>query len=118
MFHRVSLLFVVLTMLLTTVVNAQFPTCAHSCLGQASPGSCSLTDNACLCRNAAYCNATNTCFKNSCSSADWKTAYDYSVTLCRQAGVTQGNILNPPTKRAVAVQAKRTFVPVHVRRKH
>ncbi|CEL53294.1 hypothetical protein RSOLAG1IB_06261 [Rhizoctonia solani AG-1 IB] len=118
MFYRLSLLFVALMIFFAGIANAQFPSCAQPCLGQASPGSCSLTDNACLCRNAAYCNATNTCFKNSCSAADWKTAYDFSVALCRQAGVTQGNVLNPPTKRTIGLEARHNFVPVYVRRGH
>ncbi|KAG8715037.1 hypothetical protein FRC11_005997 [Ceratobasidium sp. 423] len=135
MFHRLSLFVVVCSVLFATIANAQFPSCAEckcstsasgsrtdlywlvACIGTASPGNCSLTDNACLCQNAAYCNATNTCFKNSCSSTDWKAAYDYSVSLCNQAGVTQGNILNPPTKRAIVAEAKRTPAPAHVRPK-
>ncbi|CAE6451340.1 unnamed protein product [Rhizoctonia solani] len=113
MFHRLSLFIVACFMLFATVVKADFPACAQPCLGKASPGSCSLQDNACLCRNASYCNATNTCFKNSCSQTDWKAAYDYSVALCNQAGVTQGSVLNPPTKRAA--EAKRTFAAAHIR---
>ncbi|CAE6421915.1 unnamed protein product [Rhizoctonia solani] len=105
MFHRLSL-FVVASLAL--FANAQFPTCAQSCVGQASPGSCSLTDNACLCQNASYCNATNDCFRTSCSSADWTSAYNYAVELCNQAGVTQSNCENPPTR-------KRGLPAVHVK---
>ncbi|CAE6402842.1 unnamed protein product [Rhizoctonia solani] len=118
MFCRLSFLVVAFITFFATVANAQFPSCAEPCIGQASPGSCSLSDNTCLCQNASYCNATNTCFKNSCSATDWKAAYDYSVSLCNQAGVTQGNILNPPTKRTIAFEARHTFVPVYVRRGH
>ncbi|KAH7337456.1 hypothetical protein B0J17DRAFT_718219 [Rhizoctonia solani] len=110
MFHRLSLFILASLMLFATVANAQFPSCAQSCIGQASPGSCSLTDNTCMCQNASYCNATNNCFQSSCSNADWKTAYDYAVELCRQAGVTQTNVMNPP--------AKRTAMPTHPRRMH
>ncbi|CAE6433594.1 unnamed protein product [Rhizoctonia solani] len=104
MFNRLSL-FVLAS--LAVFVTAQYPSCAQSCVGQASPGSCSLTDNACLCQNASYCNTTNDCFRTSCSYADWTSAYNYSVQLCNQAGVTESNTEHPPRKRAVT--------PAHVR---
>ncbi|CAE7221429.1 unnamed protein product [Rhizoctonia solani] len=105
MFHRLSFFFLASLML---VVNAQFPACAQSCLGQAPHGSCSLTSNSCLCQSAEYCNATNDCFRTSCSQADWVTAYNYSVSLCNQAGVTESNTTHPPRKR--------TLPPAHIRR--
>ncbi|KAG9098869.1 hypothetical protein FRC06_005893 [Ceratobasidium sp. 370] len=106
MFHRLSFVILALFMFFASVVRADFPSCATPCIGQASMGSCSSTDNACLCQNASYCNATNNCFRTSCSAADWKSAYDYSVAMCNAAGVTQSNIINPPPP-------KRDFVPVY-----
>lgn len=102
-------------MLFVGFVRADYPACATSCVGVYSAGSCSYSDNNCMCQNASYCNNTNNCFRTSCSYNDWVTAYDYSVSLCNEAGVTQNNILNPPHKRSVAPAAKREFVPVYVR---
>ncbi|QRV99002.1 CFEM domain protein [Ceratobasidium sp. AG-Ba] len=110
MFHRLS--FVVLTLFLSffsVVYAAEFPTCAQSCLGQASIGNCSPTDNVCMCNNTSYTNATNDCFRTSCSAADWKTAYDQSSAMCAAVGVTKPNVLNPPTKRE--------FTPVYYGRR-
>ncbi|KAG9091217.1 hypothetical protein FRC06_000669 [Ceratobasidium sp. 370] len=107
MFHHLSFVVLTLFMLFASLVRAQdFPTCAQPCLGQADPGSCSLTDNTCLCQNASYCNATNNCFHNSCGLSDWQSAYNLAVQMCNDAGVTQNNIINPPPR-------KRDFVPVY-----
>ncbi|KAF8607384.1 hypothetical protein BDV93DRAFT_553096 [Ceratobasidium sp. AG-I] len=119
MFHRISFVVLAFVMFFAAVVRADFPACAQPCLGAAPHGSCSLTDNACMCSNASYCNATNLCFKNSCSQTDWKSAYDQAVAMCNAAGVTQPVILNPPTKRAAAPEPVNTaFVPVYVRRRN
>ncbi|KAG8745071.1 hypothetical protein FRC10_008923 [Ceratobasidium sp. 414] len=100
MFHRLSLVVFTLFMCFAAVVRADFPSCALHL------GSCSSTDNACLCQNVAYCNATNNCYHSSCNVTDWKAAYDYSVAMCNAAGVYQNYILNPPP-------SKRDFVPVY-----
>ncbi|CAE6421790.1 unnamed protein product [Rhizoctonia solani] len=107
MFHRLSFFIVALFMLFATVAKADYPACGQPCVGVSAHGSCSLTDNTCLCQNSSYCNDTNECFRTSCSPTDWRAAYDYSVSLCAAAGVTTGNIANPPTKRSLA--------PAHVR---
>lgn len=59
----------------------------HSgCLGKADPGSCSMQDNACLCANPTFVQGTFDCFKSACSvPADFKQAYDFSSSLCKQA---------------------------------
>ncbi|KAG9078242.1 hypothetical protein FS749_009787 [Ceratobasidium sp. UAMH 11750] len=107
MFHRLSFVVLTLFVFLASLVRASdFPSCAQPCVGQASGGSCSMTDNTCLCQNSSYCNATNNCFHSSCSLNDWRTAYNTAVAMCNQAGVTQNNIINPPPP-------KRDFIPVY-----
>ncbi|KAJ1301257.1 hypothetical protein OPQ81_003665 [Rhizoctonia solani] len=114
MFNRLCFFLMAFLMLFAAVAKADYPPCAQPCVGQPDPGSCSLTDNNCLCQNSSFCNATNDCFRTSCSYNDWTTAYNYAVSLCNQAGVTQNNILNPPKKRSVAPQAKRMLGSAHV----
>ncbi|KAB5592974.1 membrane protein [Ceratobasidium theobromae] len=116
MFARSSLLVLTLVVLFSGLARASFPACAQPCIGQGNLGGCSATDNACLCKSAIYCNATNNCFRNSCSQADWKAAYDQSVLMCQDAGVYSTIVVNPPPKRTLAApEVKRTFAPVYVR---
>ncbi|QRW09848.1 CFEM domain protein [Ceratobasidium sp. AG-Ba] len=109
MFYRTFPVVLTAFLFYTSAVRADFPPCAQSCIGQADPGSCSMNDNSCLCNNAAYTNPTNDCFSTSCSQSDWQAAYDYAVQLCHDAGVTTGNINNPPSKRS--------FTPVYLGRR-
>lgn len=117
MFHRLSLVVLAFFMFFAALVRADgYPDCAMPCVTGANPGSCSATDNACMCSSAPFCNTMNLCFKNSCSHADWVTAYNYSNSLCSSAGVTKQVVLNPPTKRAAAPEPMNTgFVPVYIR---
>ncbi|KAG8772307.1 hypothetical protein FRC12_003132 [Ceratobasidium sp. 428] len=106
MLHRFSLVVLALFLFLVSVVRAEFPACSQPCLGK-NLGSCAATDNVCMCKSASYCNSTNTCFRSSCSAADWKAAYDEGVSMCNAAGVTKNTIINPPPP------TKREFVPVY-----
>ncbi|KAG8684799.1 hypothetical protein FRC12_023970 [Ceratobasidium sp. 428] len=106
MFHRLSLVVLALFLFFASIVRADFPLCSQPCTTQYTAAGCSATDNACMCRNASYCNQVNNCFRTSCNATDWKTAYNQGVSLCNAAGVTQSNIINPPPP-------KRDFVPVY-----
>ncbi|KAG8857035.1 hypothetical protein FRB96_005965 [Tulasnella sp. 330] len=66
-----------------------FPTCSLPCLTITSNyGSCSPTDDVCLCNSAAYVGLTYKCFTDNCSPSDAATANAQSASLCAAAAVT------------------------------
>ncbi|KAG8996191.1 hypothetical protein FRB94_008523 [Tulasnella sp. JGI-2019a] len=66
-----------------------FPNCSVNCLTNATAfGSCSPTDDVCLCNNAGFISATHQCFTSSCSGSDAALADTQSAQLCKAAGVT------------------------------
>lgn len=107
MFHRLSLAVLAFFMVFAMLVQAADPpACAQPCLTQYTAAGCGASDNYCMCTNGTFCNQVNNCFRTSCSTADWRTAYNWAVGLCNAAGATQTNVINPPPP-------KRTFVPVY-----
>ncbi|KAJ3808340.1 hypothetical protein EV368DRAFT_84802 [Lentinula lateritia] len=67
------------------------PTCALPCLTATSStsfGSCSSTDEACLCSNPQFISNTTTCIEGACTGNDLQTAISAAEALCAQAGVT------------------------------
>ncbi|KAB5589446.1 hypothetical protein CTheo_7114 [Ceratobasidium theobromae] len=115
MFHRLSLFVLIFSVLFVGVARAAWPSCASGCVVTADPGNCSLQGNACLCQNASYCNVTNNCFRDSCSAADWKAAYDQSVAMCADYGITSTIVVNPPPPKRTLAASERDFVPVYAR---
>src|SRR5882762_918971 len=59
------------------------PGCAVSCLTNADFGSCSHSDNSCLCHSQSFINSTTICITNACSGADLANAEAYSQAICR-----------------------------------
>ncbi|TFK68139.1 hypothetical protein BDN72DRAFT_769779 [Pluteus cervinus] len=66
----------------------QFPDCATACMANADPGSCQVTDNHCLCEDAAFVNSVTSCITSSCTGADLQTSLDGAQQLCAAVGVT------------------------------
>ncbi|KAG8794006.1 hypothetical protein FRC12_000881 [Ceratobasidium sp. 428] len=106
MFHRLSFVVLLFVFLASVVHAGDFPACAQPCTTQYTASGCSSTDNACMCQNSTFCNQVNNCFRTSCSTSDWRTAYNTGVSMCNAAGVYQNNIINPPPP-------KRDFIPVY-----
>ncbi|KAB5592968.1 hypothetical protein CTheo_3603 [Ceratobasidium theobromae] len=66
----------------------QIPDCALKCMTSASTGSCSPTDNTCLCKSEAFVDTIYNCFYASCSASEFETATAAARALCSAAGVT------------------------------
>ncbi|SJL09212.1 uncharacterized protein ARMOST_12588 [Armillaria ostoyae] len=62
--------------------------CALPCITNVDYGSCSPSDNACLCKSATYVNTTTTCIESSCTGSDLTTAIATAQALCAEVGVT------------------------------
>ena len=56
--------------------------CAISCLQNADLGSCSATDNVCLCNNQPFIDSTTACIENACSGDDLANAEAFAVAIC------------------------------------
>ncbi|KAI0718651.1 hypothetical protein C8Q72DRAFT_134773 [Fomitopsis betulina] len=85
--------FIVLTITITTASAHLFarqlgsiPACASTCIQNTSPGSCSPSDEQCLCTSSTYVNALGTCIHTSCSTADIAAAESALKAIC--AGVS------------------------------
>ncbi|EMD36956.1 hypothetical protein CERSUDRAFT_83981 [Gelatoporia subvermispora B] len=65
----------------------QFPDCAENCLVDADFGSCSQTDDVCLCNSSAFVNSVTSCITSSCTGSDLTTAEGEAVGLCAAVGV-------------------------------
>ncbi|KAG8939970.1 hypothetical protein FRC04_005783 [Tulasnella sp. 424] len=72
-----------------TAAQAALPACALSCLTTTDPGSCTLADQACLCRNQAFITASMACIQQSCSADDAANTAELYSELCAAVGVTQ-----------------------------
>ncbi|KIO16739.1 hypothetical protein M407DRAFT_85663, partial [Tulasnella calospora MUT 4182] len=59
--------------------------CGIPCLTNADAGTCSPTDNTCLCKSDAYLRSTTSCIQSSCSAADLATAAGLAQQLCKAA---------------------------------
>ncbi|KAK0475882.1 hypothetical protein IW261DRAFT_463189 [Armillaria novae-zelandiae] len=68
--------------------QTSLPDCAIPCITNVDYGSCSPSDNACLCKSATYVNTTTTCIESSCTGSDLTTAIATAQALCAQVGVT------------------------------
>ncbi|KIK57433.1 hypothetical protein GYMLUDRAFT_46314 [Collybiopsis luxurians FD-317 M1] len=64
------------------------PSCAVSCLASAPTGSCSTSDEKCLCSSSQFIAGASSCIESSCSGSDIQSALGAAATLCAQAGVT------------------------------
>ncbi|KAG9043484.1 hypothetical protein FS837_009494 [Tulasnella sp. UAMH 9824] len=83
--------------------SSSFPPCSIPCLTNAQTGSCSPTDNTCLCKSDDYLRSTTACIQNACSAADLATAATMAQTLCKAAGVDiSTNPAAQPTGTAAA----------------
>lgn len=58
--------------------------CALPCITNVDYGSCSPSDNACLCKSATYVNTTTTCIESSCTGSDLTTAIATAQALCAE----------------------------------
>lgn len=74
----------------STIVSRQLPDCAMTCLTSAPTGTCSATDNACLCRNEEFIAAATTCISTTCQGDDLTTALTVAQAMCANEGVTLG----------------------------
>ncbi|KAF8598691.1 hypothetical protein BDV93DRAFT_526608 [Ceratobasidium sp. AG-I] len=93
-----------------------FPECSIGCLGKADPGSCGMQDNACLCANPTFVQGTFDCFKSACpNAADLKQAWDFSSSLCKQAGVSS-TVVAPPKRTAIPEPIQRRGYPPAIKR--
>ncbi|KAK0186516.1 hypothetical protein F5146DRAFT_133983 [Armillaria mellea] len=68
--------------------QTSLPDCALPCITNVDYGSCSPSDNACLCKSATYVNTTTTCIESSCTGSDLTTAIATAQALCAEVGVT------------------------------
>ncbi|KAI0718654.1 hypothetical protein C8Q72DRAFT_789037 [Fomitopsis betulina] len=64
------------------------PTCAESCIGSATVGSCSASDEQCLCSSSAFVDSVESCIEKSCSAGDIQSSLQAAEAVCAQAGVT------------------------------
>ncbi|KAG8939966.1 hypothetical protein FRC04_005779 [Tulasnella sp. 424] len=86
--------------------SGSFPPCSIPCLTNATTGSCSPTDNTCLCKSDDYLRSTTTCIQGACSAADLATAAGLAQQLCKAAGVDISN--NPAAQPTSASGAAAT----------
>ncbi|KAH9448514.1 hypothetical protein MJO28_014963 [Puccinia striiformis f. sp. tritici] len=66
------------------------PPCALTCLTTAvsSDGNpCGVSDFSCLCKNKNFLDASDKCFKNSCTGDDLKAARSGGAEFCKALGV-------------------------------
>lgn len=59
--------------------------CSIPCLTNADTGSCTPTENPCLCANDLYLRSTTDCIQSSCSAADLQTAAVVARQICSAA---------------------------------
>ncbi|KAG9020900.1 hypothetical protein FS837_007768, partial [Tulasnella sp. UAMH 9824] len=64
-----------------------FPSCTETCLKNANPGSCSLDDYSCLCRNMEYLQAADICVHSTCDAQDVAATEPAAQAVCRAVGV-------------------------------
>ncbi|KAG9011509.1 hypothetical protein FRB90_007204, partial [Tulasnella sp. 427] len=64
-----------------------FPRCAQTCLDKADPGSCSLDDYSCLCRDTSYLLSAHVCIHSTCNAQDVATTEPAAQAVCRAVGV-------------------------------
>ncbi|EIW56125.1 uncharacterized protein TRAVEDRAFT_85575, partial [Trametes versicolor FP-101664 SS1] len=62
--------------------------CAQSCIASADLGSCSATDNSCLCQSQTYLATLSSCLAVSCTGADLQQAEDTLTSTCAAVGLT------------------------------
>ncbi|TFY57793.1 hypothetical protein EVJ58_g6814 [Rhodofomes roseus] len=70
------------------ILRRQFPNCAESCLANANFGSCSSSDDTCLCNSSVFVNSVTSCIQSSCTGSDLTTAESDAQQLCLAVGVT------------------------------
>ncbi|KAG8961904.1 hypothetical protein FRC05_005656 [Tulasnella sp. 425] len=61
--------------------------CTEACLKKADPGSCSLNDFPCLCRNTEYLQASYICVHSTCNAQDAAATDPAAQAVCRAVGV-------------------------------
>ncbi|EPS96370.1 hypothetical protein FOMPIDRAFT_1032413 [Fomitopsis schrenkii] len=64
------------------------PSCAENCIGSASTGGCSASDEQCLCSSSAFVDSVESCIEKSCDASDVQASLAAAEALCAQAGVT------------------------------
>ncbi|KAH9947877.1 hypothetical protein B0H21DRAFT_736774 [Amylocystis lapponica] len=64
------------------------PSCADPCIENADLGSCSASDDTCLCNSSAFVNSVTSCITSSCTGSDLAEAEQAAVALCAAVGVT------------------------------
>ncbi|KAG9023342.1 hypothetical protein FS837_005853 [Tulasnella sp. UAMH 9824] len=70
------------------------PACALLCGKDISATGCtSETDGACLCKNTAYIQSLDSCFKSSCTGTDLTTIETVGAALCRAYGVDVSSVI-------------------------
>ncbi|KAJ2916189.1 hypothetical protein MD484_g4227, partial [Candolleomyces efflorescens] len=74
----------------SAIVSRQLPDCATTCLASSDFGTCSPTDNACLCRSEAFITSATTCITTTCTGDDLQTALTLAQAMCAAEGVTLG----------------------------
>ncbi|KAG8939967.1 hypothetical protein FRC04_005780 [Tulasnella sp. 424] len=94
--------FVSVSALVARVGPEDYPSCSIPCFTNADTGSCTPTDNACLCQNNPYLRSTTDCIQSSCSAADLQTATVVARQLCSDAGV---NIATNPDAQPTSSSA-------------
>ncbi|RXW20295.1 hypothetical protein EST38_g5550 [Candolleomyces aberdarensis] len=81
----------------SAIVSRQVPSCAIACLDEITSNSCSPTDNACLCRDAAFIATTTACITDTCPGDDTQTALALMQAICAAVGVTLTAPTGSPT---------------------
>ncbi|GJJ14624.1 hypothetical protein Clacol_008890 [Clathrus columnatus] len=84
-----ALFFAAATSAFTLSIRQQgAPDCALTCLTTTPTGSCSPTNDTCLCNDDTFLEAQFNCVKKACtSSSDFQAAQTFALTLCQQVGV-------------------------------
>ncbi|EPS96366.1 hypothetical protein FOMPIDRAFT_7921, partial [Fomitopsis schrenkii] len=59
--------------------------CAETCIKNTSPGSCSATDERCLCASLPYVHAVESCIETSCPTTQIGAADSALAAICSQA---------------------------------
>ncbi|KIM54030.1 hypothetical protein SCLCIDRAFT_1222324 [Scleroderma citrinum Foug A] len=72
----------------TLFARQTLPSCATTCITGASLGSCSATDDSCLCNDQAFISSTTSCIESSCTGNDLVEAEQYAQAICLAVGVT------------------------------
>ncbi|CAE6537725.1 unnamed protein product [Rhizoctonia solani] len=95
----------------SSIGKRQIPSCALTCMTSANTGSCSSTDNTCLCKSTAFVDSTYNCIASTCKGDDLTNAVAAARALCVAAGVTLTQTMPAATGGTATATGTATSTP-------